>query len=83
MSNQLSTYPLRLPRSLRLGIEKMSEQDGVSINQFVAVAVAEKLSAMQAATFFEERRAKADLAAFDAVMNRKGGEAPREGDEVL
>jgi len=48
---EMSTYPLRLPRSLKKAVEKQSEEDGTSINQFVATAVAEKLSALQVAEF--------------------------------
>ena len=79
--SDLSTYPLRLPRSIRAGVERLSKQDGVSINQFVSIAVAEKVAMMQAQAYFEERSARADLAAFDALMQRAGTEAPREGDE--
>ena len=75
---ELSTYPLRLPRSIRAGIERLSKQDGISINQFVCIAVAEKLAIMQAETYFAERIARADLEAFDQLMSRSGGQAPRE-----
>jgi hypothetical protein len=37
---------------------------------------------MTAEEAFAERRARADLAAFDRVMNRKGGEPPRPDDEL-
>ena len=80
--SDLSTYPLRLPRSIRAGIEKLSKQDGISINQFVSIAAAEKLAIMQAETYFAERIAKADMAAFDRVVQRQGGQPPREGDEI-
>ena len=80
--SELTTYPLRLPRSIRAGVELMSKQDGISINQFVSIAVAEKLAMMQAQTYFADRSARADLAAFDQIMQRKGGEPPRSGDEV-
>jgi hypothetical protein len=76
------TYPLRLPRSLKKAVERLSAQDGTSINQFVAVAVAEKVSALETATFFEDRKARADFKAFDRIMRRRGGEPPREGDEI-
>lgn len=76
------TYPLRLPQSLKAAIEKLSKQDGTSINQFVVVAVAEKVSAMTTATFFEERRALASPKRFRRILKRKGGEPPRPGDEV-
>lgn len=76
-----STYPLRLPRSIKAAVERISKEEGTSINQFVATAVAEKLAAMEAVAFFEERRRRADLAGFDAIMAREGGEPPRPGDE--
>ena len=78
---ELSTYPLRLPRSIRAGIERLSKQDGVSINQFVSIAVAEKVAMMQAQDYFSQRAARADMAAFDQLMQRPGGESPRAGDE--
>ena len=77
-----STYPLRLPVSLKTAVEKLSKQDGTSINQFVVTAVAEKISAMSTAAFFEERRGRADRKAFRRVLNRKGGSPPPPGDEV-
>jgi hypothetical protein len=81
MSDPLPTYPLRLPRSLRAGVERFSKAEGTSINQIVSLAVAEKLAMLQAETFFEERRARADLKAFDRLMRSPRGEPPRAGDE--
>jgi hypothetical protein len=81
MKNQ-STYPLRLPKSLKAEVERCAKRDGVSINQFIAVAVAEKLSAMRTAEFFAERRARADFAAFDRLMQRQGGEPPAPDDTI-
>ena len=54
----------------------------MSINQYVATAVAEKLSAMNTAVFFAERREKADFAAFDRIMQRRGGQAPLPEDTL-
>ncbi len=69
------TYPLRLPRSLKESVERLSEEEGTSINQSVATAVAEKVSAMQTARFFQERKARADFKAFDRIMKRRGRKA--------
>ncbi len=77
-----STYPLRLPHSIKAEVERLAKQDGTSINQFIATAVAEKLSAMRTAEFFAERRARADFAAFDRLMRRDGGEAPGPDDLI-
>ena len=80
--SELSTYPLRLPRSIRAGVERFSKEDGISINQFVSIAVAEKLAMIQAQAYFAERSARADMTAFDQLMQRSGGEPPRAGDTV-
>lgn len=77
-----STYPLRLPRSLKAAVERLAKQDGTSLNQFVAMAVAEKVSALDTEHYFLERRKRMDLDAFDRIMARAGGEPPRQGDEL-
>jgi hypothetical protein len=76
------TYPLRLPRSLKEAVVRLSREDRTSINQFVSTAVAEKVSALQTAHFFQDRKARADFKAFDKIMNRQGGKPPREDDEM-
>ena len=76
------TYPLRLPASLKAAVERLSKRDGTSINQFVVVAVAEKVSALMTAQAFAERRARASLEEFDRILNREGGAPPRPGDEL-
>jgi hypothetical protein len=76
------TYPLRLPRSLKETVERLSREDRTSINQFVATAVAEKVSALQTAKYFSDRRVRADFKAFEKIMRRRGGKTPRKGDEM-
>ena len=76
------TYPLRLPRSLKEAVARLSREEGTSMNQFVAMAVAEKVSALQTAEFFATRKARADFKGFDKIMKRRGGQPPREGDEA-
>lgn len=79
---ETKTYPLRLPRSLKDAVEHLSKEDGTSINQFVSTAVAEKVSALRTAQFFQEKKARADFKAFDKIMKRRGGKPPRAGDEL-
>jgi len=62
------------------GTTEQGRQD--SINQFVATAVAEKLSALQTAEFFADRKSRADFRAFDKIMERRDGTLPRVGDEM-
>jgi hypothetical protein len=79
---ETQTYPLRLPRSLKETVERLSREDRTSINQFVATAVAEKVSALQTAKYFSDRQVRANFKAFAKIMRRKGGKAPRKGDEM-
>lgn len=78
----IRTYPLRLPQSLKTAVERLSEQDGTSINQFVVTAVAEKVSALETARLFQDRRARANFKAFDKIMKRRRGQPPAKGDEI-
>ena len=82
MTTRTGAFPLRLPLSLKAAVESISARDGTSMNQFLVVAAAEKVAAMQTETFFSERAARADRAAFRRVLDRSGGEAPRADDVV-
>lgn len=82
MTTRTSTYPLRLPVSIKAEAERLAASEGTSLNQFVASAVAEKVAALRTASYFAERKGHTDWAAFDCLMARDGGEAPRPGDEA-
>jgi hypothetical protein len=55
-----STYPLKLPISIKKAAQRLAHEDGVSLNQWIAAAVAEKVGVVEtAAQFFKERAGKA------------------------
>jgi hypothetical protein len=55
-----ATYPLKLPISIKTAAAKLAKEDGVSLNQWIAAAVAEKVGAVEtAAEFFKRRAGKA------------------------
>lgn len=81
MSN-IATYPLRLPISLKNEVSKLAKEDGTSMNQFIAIAIAEKVSAIETEYFFIERAKKANLKSFEKILSRKGGKPPQVGDEI-
>jgi hypothetical protein len=80
--SDITTFPLRLPNSLKQALKETAKEDEDSINQFIITAVEEKLSAMKAISFFEKARQEANLETFLRMLNREGGQAPREGDEM-
>jgi hypothetical protein len=74
---------LQLPVSLKTAVEKLAAADGISVNQFLVSAAAEKLAAMQTAeTFFAERKGRGDREVAIAMLTRTSGEPPRSGDEL-
>jgi hypothetical protein len=76
------TYPLKLPLSIKKAAQRLAKEDGVSLNQWIAVAVAEKVGTVEtAASFFARRGAgpREDL----AILMRTAPEAPPVlGDEL-
>lgn len=80
--SKTSTYPLRLPASVKAEAERLAAEDGTSLNQFVATAVAEKLAALRTAAFFTGRGGRGNREAFRALLTREGGDSPQAGDEL-
>jgi hypothetical protein len=76
-----SNYPLRLQSSLLKEVRRLAEEEGTSVNQFINVAVAEKLSAMQVERYFRARAERANVPEAIALLERLGTEPPRPGDE--
>jgi hypothetical protein len=78
-----ANYALRLQASLKAEAERLAKAEGTTLNQFINVAVAEKISALRTADFFRERARRANVKAALAVLDRVGtDEAPRAGDEI-
>jgi len=53
-----STYPLKLPTSIKQAAQRLAKEDGVSLNHWISVAVAQKVGAVETAAEFFQRRAK-------------------------
>ena len=77
-----ASYPLRLSRSAMRVARETAEREGISLNQFIGQAVAEKLSALLTEDMLRDRAARADWERVRAILDRSVTEPPREGDEV-
>jgi len=83
MAGKLTKFSVRLPASLKDALDRLAATDGITVNQFLVAAAAEKLSAMQTAeAFFAERRGRGDKEATLRFLTRAGGEQPQRGDEL-
>ena len=66
----MSTLSLRLPNSLHNQIRVLAKRDGVSINQLIASATAEKVAALLTEEYLDERANRASRARYDAALAR-------------
>jgi hypothetical protein len=72
-----ATYPLKLPLSIKKAAQRLAKEDGVSLNQWIAAAVAEKVGVVETATdFFKKRAGKA---AGEGLMKPKSNSPTKQG----
>ena len=76
-------YPLKLPASLKETAARLAKDDGVSLNQWIATAVAQKIGAVEtAAEFFERRGARSMPGDLARLLGRAPNAPPQPGDEM-
>ncbi|MBU6395499.1 MAG: type II toxin-antitoxin system HicB family antitoxin [Sphingomonadales bacterium] len=78
-----ASYPLKLPASVKAAAARLAKEDGVSLNQWISVAIAQKIGVVETASDFLKRRAGAaqpeDMLAF---LDKAKRETPPVGDEM-
>jgi hypothetical protein len=78
----MSNYPLRLPETLMEDVREMADAQGVSINQFLATLIAERIGELKALRHVRQRIGRANPASAAAVLALVPDRAPLEGDEL-
>ena len=77
-----STYPLKLPNSIKTAAVELAREEGVSLNQFIAAAVAEKVGVLRtSAEFLRERAGDAKPADLLRYVRAAPPVPPLVGDE--
>lgn len=78
----MSTLSVRLPDSLHKKLKKIAEQEGVSMNQFITLAVSEKMSALLTVDYLKERAERGSRESFDKMMSEVPDVEPEEFDKL-
>ncbi len=78
----MSALSLRLPNSIHKHIKEIAQHEGVSINQFIASAVAEKISAIMTEDYLKERAQRASTSDFTHILDNVPHRKPLPGDEL-
>ena len=64
----MSTLSIRLPNSIHQHAKRLARDEGVSVNQLVSSALAEKLSALDAERYLSERAKRGKKVDIDAIL---------------
>jgi hypothetical protein len=78
----MSTLSLRLPTSLHKKLGELAQRDGVSINQLINSAVAEKMAALMTVEYIKERVKRGSRKKFEAVLSKVSNVEPEKFDQL-
>ena len=79
----MGALSLRLPESLHRKLGEVAEREGVSINQLISSAVAEKMSALMTEEYLAARAKRASRRKFEAVLAKVPNVEPDESDRII
>jgi hypothetical protein len=75
--------PLKLPASVKAAAARLAREDGVSLNQWITVAIAQKIGVVEtAADLLAKRAGNARPEAMLPFLDRARRETPPPGDEL-
>ncbi len=78
----MSTLSLRLPESLHEMARELAQEENISINQLITLALAEKISALMTEKFFEERAKRSSRSKFERALSKVAKVEPAEYDRL-
>lgn len=79
----MTTISLRIPESLHKITRNLAKEEGISMNQLITLALAEKVSALATETYLEERARRGDKVRFLAAMAKVADEEPVDEQDRL
>jgi hypothetical protein len=78
----MSTLHLTLPQSMQEQVEALAQQEGISINEFITLAVAEKLATLATADYLAERAKRGSREKLLAVLAKAPDVEPEDYDKL-
>lgn len=61
---------LRVPESLGMTLKEFAKKESISMNQFIATAIAEKMSALQTYDYLEQRASQGSISQMEELMKK-------------
>ena len=77
----MTSLKVHLPNSLYESLKGLAFEDGISVDQFIATAVAEKISALTTESYLQERAKRGSREKYDAILAKVPSVEPEEYDK--
>ncbi len=78
----MSALSLRLPKSLHEQLKELAKEEGISVNQFVMLAVAEKVASISTLEYLNQRAKGGSREKLLAILNKAPDVEPDESDRL-
>jgi hypothetical protein len=78
----MSSISLRLSESLHKRVRELAKKEGVSINQLISSALAEKISALMTVEYLQKRAARGSRKSFERALSKVKDSEPRAEDRI-
>jgi len=78
----MSALSLRLPKSLHEQLRELAQEEGISVNQFVMLAVAEKVAALTTIEYLEKRAQRGGRERLLGILDKAPDVEPEEPDKL-
>ena len=78
----MSIVQVQIPDSLQKSLYELASRDGISVDQFISTAIAEKLSALMAENYLQERAKRGSREKYDAILAKVPDIEPEDYDRM-
>jgi len=78
----MTALTVRLPNSVHQKVKELAQRDDISVNQFIAAAVSEKMASVMTLDYLKAEAVKGNRSDFDRFMNAIPNASVAKGDEL-
>lgn len=78
----MSALSLRLPKSLHQQLRELAQEEGISVNQFIMLAVAEKVASISTIEYLEKRAKRGSREKFLEILRKAPDVEPEAFDKL-
>ncbi|MDQ2099803.1 MAG: toxin-antitoxin system HicB family antitoxin [Tychonema bourrellyi B0820] len=78
----MSTLNVNIPDSIYKSMQELAQQDNISVDQFIAAAIAEKISVLMNESYLQERANRGSREKYESVLAKVPDIEPEDYDKL-